>query len=105
MEFLLFGALAPVVHDFEYTTSHRDAAFTSGQFGGHEDQTAGRAHDARFRDQNFTDLRGIDELGIELHRGQAGFAGHEPRRHAAAAVRKGHQHAALHHAATVVVLV
>ena len=59
----------------------------------------------RLRDQDLADLAGLDEMGVELHGRQRRLARDVSRGHAAGAVREGHQHAALHQAAAVVVLV
>src|SRR5882757_773057 len=89
----------------EHAACHRDTALVDGDFGGDEDQAAGRAHHMRFRDQDLADLAGFDEMRIELHGRQGRLARDVTRGHAAGPVRKGHQHTALHQAATVVVLV
>ena len=59
----------------------------------------------RPRDQDFADLAGFDEVRIELHGRQRRLARDVAGGHAAGAVGEGHDHAALHQAAAVVVLV
>ena len=56
-------------------------------------------------DQGLADLAGLDEMGVHLDRRKLGLAGYVSRGHAAGAVREGHQDAALHQAAAVVMLV
>ncbi len=57
------------------------------------------------RDQDLADLAGLDEMRVHLHGRQRRLARDVSRGHAAGAVRERHQHAALHQAAAVVVLV
>src|ERR1700710_489875 len=66
----LRSALA--LHHLEYSAGHGDAALACGDLRGHENQAAGRAHHARPRQQSLADFRGIYELRVELHRGEAG---------------------------------
>src|SRR6478752_1343672 len=65
------------LHDLKHTTRHRDTALVDGDFGGDENQAAGRAHHMRLRDQDFADLAGLDEMGVELHGRELRFAGDE----------------------------
>src|SRR5882724_543738 len=94
-----------VLQYLEHAAGHGDTALVDGHLGGDEDQALGRAHHVRLRDQDLADLAGLDEMRIELHRCERRLAGDETRRHAAGAVGEGHQHAALHKAAAVVMLV
>src|SRR5216683_332707 len=97
------GSLA--LQNLEHAAGHGDAAPVDGDFGGDENEAAGRAHHVRLRDQDLADLAGLDEMRVELHGCECRLAGDEARRHATGAVGEGHQHAALHQAAAVVVLV
>src|ERR1700737_1631259 len=89
----------------EHTARHRDTAFVDGHLGRDEDQAAGRAHHMRLRQQNLADLAGFDKMRVWLHGRPPLLARHEAGGHAAGAVGKRHQYAALHQAAAIVMLV
>src|SRR3954464_8439871 len=95
----------PPLQDLEHTIGHHHAAAVHADLRAHEDQAARRAHHARAGDQDVADLAGFDEMGVELHRRHELLAGDVAGGHAAGTVRERHHHAALDHAAAVVVLV
>src|SRR5215203_485628 len=102
---LAMTALTLAFQYLEHAARHRDTAFVDGHLGGDENQTACEAHHMRLRHQNLADLAGFDKVRIELHGRQRRLARDEAGGHAAGAVGEGHDHAALHQAAAVVVLV
>src|SRR5215218_3226963 len=97
--------LTLALQDLEHTARHRDAAFVDGYFRRDENKAAGGTHRVRPRDQNLADLAGLNEVRIKLHGGQRRLARNVTGGHAAGAVGEGHEHAALHQAAAIVMLV
>src|SRR6266705_2007583 len=60
--------LALIPQYLKHAGRHRNTALVDGDFRSDENQAAGGAHHARFRDQDLADPAGLDEMGIELHR-------------------------------------
>src|SRR6516165_6892294 len=105
MSGLLRRSCLLALEDLEHAARHCDATPVDGHFRVHEDQASGRADHAGPRDQGLADLSGLDEMHIKLDGGHGVLAGYVACGHAAGAIGKGHQHAPLHEAAAVVVLV
>src|SRR3569832_2533113 len=74
------------------------------QLGVHEDERARAPHDLAVRLDEFADLHRVDAVHVELHRRLRHASIGVPAGHAHGAVGEGHEHAALHHAAAVMVL-
>src|SRR5205085_8365514 len=80
----------------------RDRAFADDEFAAHEDERARAAHDTAAGLDELADLHRVDEMHVEVYRRLRLLVIRVPRGHSERAVREGHQHAALHHAAAVV---
>src|SRR3979411_65625 len=80
-----------ILQYLEHAAGHHNTTLVGGYLGGHENQAAGRADDARPGDQDIADLAAVDKMGVELDRRQCRPARYVSCRHAAAAIRECHQ--------------
>src|SRR3954468_1024664 len=82
----------------------RDHAVADRDLAAHEEQRARAAHHAAFGLDEFADLHRVDEVHIEMNGRLRLLVVRIPGGQAERAVREGHDHAALHDAAAVVML-
>src|SRR5882672_1343152 len=88
-----------------YAIVGRDHTLADHELGAHEDERARAAHHLAARFDEVADLDGVNEMHIEMHGGLRLLPVRIPAGHSHRAVREGHQHAALHDTAAVVMLV